>query len=160
MFYIKQERNERRGKSGFRNIHSTKQNNVISQVTGEQLKTYVFCSLSQLPSPSQRWQRGHHGGRHSCQRGRPALKIQVHRKPLAQTLTPSQTSRKTRLQLPPRPPVSRPTSPARTPASSATRPTTTPTWSRSSMSRHVAGIWRCRAPVDSRRKGGFAQLFL
>lgn len=125
--------------------------------------TDSICSPFQLPPSSQRWRRrGPSGGRRSCRRGRPeAPKMLL--QPLNPTLTLLHNSQKSQPQQTQRPPVTSPRclnrSPRTAPASSATTPTTTPTWSRSSTSRRVAGTWRCRARVDSRRSGGSARAF-
>lgn len=123
----------------------------------------ALSAAAQVPPSSQRWQRGPHGGRHSCQRKR----LGSPRTTLAQTLTllhKKPTSKESLLLLlPPRPPATSPclsTSPRRAPASSAMTPSMTPTWIQSSTSRRVAGTWRCRARVDLKRRRGCARPFL
>ena len=128
------------------------------KITEEQVTTSVF--ILQVPPTSPRWQKGPHGGKHSCQRERAEART------LNQILTllhNSKRNRKNPLLQPPRHLATRThpsRRPARVPASSATKPLMTPNWSRSSMSRHVAEIWKCHAQVDSKRRGGCAPLFL
>lgn len=122
--------------------------------------------LVRVPGTStQIWrQREPSGGRPCYQRGSQEQPKMLHPPAFMNpTSTLSRNFQKTRPQQTPRAPATSPAGPSRSPTAppkaSVMTPTTTPCWSPSLMSRPVAGPWRCRARVDSRRSEGFVQAF-